>query len=110
VGERGVSALIAIFCAFFAQAVHAAFARDRRRSLQYASIGVAIPIAMIVAGVFRIRAIDEARTHAPHARVALAEPSTEAKIRWEPGAAEDIMRRLTMLTIEIGRASCRERV
>ena len=99
VGERGVSALIAIFCALFAEAVHAALARDRRRSLQYAIIGIAIPIAMVIAGVFRVRAIDEARTHAPHARVALAEPSTEAKIRWEPGSAEGIMRRLTMLTI-----------
>ncbi|HEY1958561.1 MAG TPA: apolipoprotein N-acyltransferase [Polyangiaceae bacterium] len=99
VGERGVSALIAIFCAFFAEAVYAAFARDRRRLLQYASIGAAIPLAMTIAGVLRIRAIEDARKHAPHVRVALAEPSTDARIRWEASAADDIMRRLTMLTI-----------
>ena len=99
VGERGVSALIAIQCAMFAYAARALLAKQRRQSLYYALIGASIALVMIAGGALRVRAIEAARARAPRARVALAQPSTEARIRWEAGSEDAILRRLTMLTV-----------
>jgi apolipoprotein N-acyltransferase len=100
VGERGVTALIAISCALFAEAARAALGRrDRRKSVQYATIALAVPVLMSAGGALRIRAIDAARARAETVRVALAQPSTEARMRWDPREADSILRRLTMLTV-----------
>jgi len=99
VGERGVSALFAIACALFAEAARAELAKDRRRCVQYAAIGAGIPLAMTLAGALRVRQIEAMRAAAPTVRVALTQPETEARIRWDPRAAPDILRRLTMITV-----------
>ena len=99
VGERGVSALIAISCALFAEAFRALRAGERRASLQYTLISIAIVASMCVAGALRIRSVDAARASARKARVALVQPSTEARMRWDPDQADAILRRLTRITI-----------
>ncbi len=98
VGERGVSALLAISSALLAMAARAWLAHTRHRALQYASASLAVPVLMIVAGVFRIHSVEAEWTRAPKARVALVEPSTEARTRWDPRAADTILQRLTTLT------------
>jgi apolipoprotein N-acyltransferase len=92
VGERGVTALIAISCALLADAA-------RARSVQTALISLGIPAAMCISGAFRISSVSAAREHAPKIRVALIQPSTEARMRWDPNEADAIVRRLTRLTI-----------
>ncbi len=99
VGERGTSALIALSSALLAECVRALVQRDRRKSLQYAGIALGVPIAMMIAGALRISSVEAARQRAPKARVALVEPLTEARTRWDPSSADAILRRLTMLTI-----------
>ncbi len=97
VGERGVSALIAISCALLAEAFRAA--GDRKRLLQYTLISLGIPAAMCASGFLRIASVEKARSAAPKMRVALVQPATEARIRWDASEAEPILRRLTRLTI-----------
>ena len=92
VGERGVSALIAMSSVLLAEAVEAALVASRRDRDRDAR-------AMMIAGAFRIRAIEGMRERAPKARVTLVEPSTEAHMRWDPREADAIVRKLTMLTI-----------
>jgi len=92
VGERGVSALIAMSSVLLAEAL-------KRRSWRHGAIGVAIPALMMIAGALRIHAIEGVRERAPKARVTLVEPSTEAHMRWDPHEAETIVRRLTMLSV-----------
>ena len=99
VGERGVSALLAIACALFAEAARAGLARERRKSVQNAIIGAAIPAAMMAGGALRVHAVEAARARAPVVRVALAQPETDARIRWDPNEADSIVRRRTMITI-----------
>lgn len=98
-GERGVSALLAIACALFAEAARAGLARRRRVAVQAAALGAAIPAAMMAAGALRIGEVEAARARAPTVRVALAQPETDARLRWDPAEADAIVRRLTMLTI-----------
>jgi apolipoprotein N-acyltransferase len=99
VGERGVSALLAIACALFAEALRARRAGARRKSVQYAIIGGAIPALMLAGGALRIRFVEAARARAVKVRVALAQPETDARMRWDPSEADSIVRRLAMITI-----------
>ncbi len=99
VGERGVSALVAIVCALFACAAQALLARERRKASYFAIVGAGVALVMTAGGALRVRAIEGARERAPHVRVALAQPSTEAVMRWDPSAADAILRKLTMLTV-----------
>jgi apolipoprotein N-acyltransferase len=92
VGERGVSALIAMSSVVLAEAV-------TRRSWRHGAIAIAIPALMMIAGALRIRTIEGMRERAPKARVTLVEPSTEARMRWDPREADAIVRKLTMLTV-----------
>jgi apolipoprotein N-acyltransferase len=92
IGERGVSALIAMSSVLLAEAI-------LRRSWRHGAIAGGIPVLMMIAGAFRIHAIEGMRERAPKARVTLIEPSTEARMRWDPREADTIVRRLTMLTV-----------
>jgi len=98
IGERGTSALFAISAALLAEAVRAALARGRRLSVQYTLFGAAVPALLAVFGTLRMHQVEAARAAAPHARVALVQPSTQARERWDPNEAVSILRRLTMLT------------
>ena len=94
IGERGVTALLAVSSALAAEA----FRATRRIGVVRAGLAALLPILMSAYGLMRIRAIDRARADAPTARVALVQPSTEARMRWDPRAADGIVQRLAALT------------
>ena len=98
IGERGVAALLAISSALLAEALVATRAHARRLAAYRAALATLVPLVMIGAGALRMHAIDGQRERAPKARIALVQPSTEARIRWDPRAGDGILHRLTTLT------------
>ncbi|MEO7111917.1 MAG: apolipoprotein N-acyltransferase, partial [Polyangiaceae bacterium] len=96
VGERGVTALMALTAALFAEAV---LLRDeKRRAQKFAAIAFAIPIATALVGFVRIREIDALRAASPTASIALVQPSVGATMRWDPKKATQILAELEILT------------
>jgi len=91
VGERGVSALMALSAGFLAIAV-------RERKLRPAWAALALPVAMYVHGRLRMGEIDALRARAETAKIALVQPSVEATERWDRTRARHILDVLTELT------------
>jgi apolipoprotein N-acyltransferase len=91
VGERGVTALMALAAGFLASAV-------ARRSVQYAIIGVGLPVVTTAWGAWKMARIDALRAGAPKAKIALVQPGIEATERWEAARAPVILQTLTTLT------------
>ena len=98
IGERGTSALFAMSAALLAEAVRSQLSKEQRLAMQHAAFGLGIPLLMGVFGHVRMAQVESARMAAPHARIALVQPSTQARERWDPNEATSILRRLTMLT------------
>ncbi|MBX3225001.1 MAG: apolipoprotein N-acyltransferase [Labilithrix sp.] len=108
VGERGASFLVAIACAMvadgaaraagLADAVSPARAPSLRAAARPSAIAGAVLLVLVAYGAARMRAIDERRAQAPHARVALLEPDFDAMFRWEEGRASMMLERLSALT------------
>ncbi|MEO8800187.1 MAG: apolipoprotein N-acyltransferase, partial [Polyangiaceae bacterium] len=97
VGERGVSALMALTSALLAEAF--LVRRDRKRATKLAGGAVAVVVMTLVSGWIRIRQIDALRAASPTARVALVQPSVGATLRWDPSAATRILDELVTLTV-----------
>ncbi len=98
VGERGVTALMALVAALAAAGARAALRRESRgRGLSIAGAAAALLVAQIAFGAARIRAVDAARTPV-HARVALLQPAVDASTRWEDDRAPALLRELASLT------------
>jgi apolipoprotein N-acyltransferase len=97
IGERGVTALLAVSAALCAEGIRAVTG-GRRLAAGWLALSVAVPALMIVYGLLRVHAIERVRELAPTVRIALVQPSTEARMRWDPQAADGIVQRLTMLT------------
>jgi apolipoprotein N-acyltransferase len=99
IGERGVTALIALSAGLFA---HAARRLRNRGSLAGALgwLGLAglIPLAMGLQGRARMRAIDDLRAAAPTASLGLVDAAVPATTRWEASAAPGILATLSRLT------------
>jgi apolipoprotein N-acyltransferase len=96
IGERGVTALVALSAASLASAV-----RDRARprvTLAHAAVAVGLPIFMLLQGTLRMRGVEHAREAAPSIRVGLVQPGIEATTRWDAEAAPGIVAKLTALT------------
>lgn len=91
IGEHGVSVLLGLAAALFANAC-------MQRRLGPALGGAALLVAMLVHGVFRMRAILQEEAEAPSLRVALLQPSVDAKRRWERGEHFAILTQLRELT------------
>jgi apolipoprotein N-acyltransferase len=104
VGERGTSFLVAIGCGLVANAGlriyrhTGAFAARARAGARPLGLAAAIFGVLAAYGAVRMRAIDDAREAAPHAKVALVQPDFEAMFRWEAHRAEMMMDRLSALT------------
>ncbi|MGH7329125.1 MAG: apolipoprotein N-acyltransferase, partial [Polyangiaceae bacterium] len=96
VGERGVSAIMALASALLAEAW--LVREEKRRAGTLAVIAIAIPIATALVGWIRIREIDALRDTAPKVSVALVQPSVGATLRWDPRAASGISSELQSLT------------
>jgi apolipoprotein N-acyltransferase len=96
VGERGVTLLMALSSALLAEAWLRR--NERRPAIALAVAALLLPLLTAAHGALRMARIDAARAHAPTAHVALVQPSTEAKERWDPARAEAIVERLGNLT------------
>jgi apolipoprotein N-acyltransferase len=98
VGERGVTALMALAAALVASAVSAILRREPLRHAAFLTgAAVALVGAQIAFGVARIRAIERALTGA-RVRVALLQPAIAATIRWEDDRAPALLAGLGALT------------
>lgn len=102
IGERGVVAIFAVVSALAGEAIAAAIQRrgaDRTRAIGAPLAGsLALMGAILVYGVVRMRAIDAERDAAKHVKVALVQPSIEARERWERGQREAILAKLSGIT------------
>jgi apolipoprotein N-acyltransferase len=95
VGERGVSFLVAAGCALVAEGVTTKIARRRLVTLGLAGL---VGATLLGYGALAMARVERARQLAPKATLALVQPGTEAKTRWDPAAAEIIAGRLHALT------------
>ena len=104
VGERGVSALMALAAGLVAHAVGLAQSASRREAprgewRRYAAIGLLLPFATAAFGAFRMARVDAVRAEFPTAKVALVQPAIAAAERWEASRAPAILASLTRLTL-----------
>jgi apolipoprotein N-acyltransferase len=101
VGERGVSALMALAAGLLAEGVRLVLHGHTRRrgALLLASAGATITAQALV-GAARMHAVDASRDRAPRARVALVQPSIGASTRWEVERAPANLQELATLTRE----------
>jgi apolipoprotein N-acyltransferase len=99
VGERGVVALMALEAGLLAAGARGVL-RPATRARGAMAVGGALLLlaAQLGYGAARIASIDRARDAAPHARVALVQPSIGASTRWEEARAPAILAELTALT------------
>lgn len=115
VGESGTSALLAFAAALVVEGAAHVPSRVSSRSTGDARttlttriatrevvgpwIAAALVVGSLVAfGAIRMRTVARLRADAPHARVALVEPSFDAGDRWDPAHANGMLDRLTALT------------
>jgi apolipoprotein N-acyltransferase len=70
----------------------------RRRGATVLASALLVILAQLGSGAARMAAVDRARADAPHARVALVQPSIEATVRWDAASAPAILATLTSLT------------
>lgn len=101
IGERGVSFLLALFSAFFAELASPNGFSTQRRRLVHAvvvSSGVALWLG---GGLFRMRQISA--EPCARAEVALLNHGLDAELRWKPAQAPLILTRLRELTAEAER-------
>jgi apolipoprotein N-acyltransferase len=98
IGERGVSALMALAAGLAAEGARAALHREsRRRGAILATAGVAVVAVQAAVGERQMLAVDRARPPA-RARVGLVQPSIPATTRWEEDRAPLLLAQLTALT------------
>lgn len=99
VGERGTSLLVAIAAGLAAHAItRARAAQSARAGAAPLALAVAVLAVMLGWGALRMRAVEDAREAAPHAKVALVQPGFDATDRWEASRAAMMIERLTTLT------------
>jgi apolipoprotein N-acyltransferase len=98
VGERGVTFLVALTAALFAEPARRTFGGPKispRRPLLFAGITLGV---MLGFGVARMAAEDKGHASRPSMRVGVVQPVVEARLRWDPKARDEILSRLLALT------------
>jgi apolipoprotein N-acyltransferase len=102
IGERGVSFLLALAAALLASPL-ARFVRrpicDRRWWLAPA-LGAASLALMVAAGAWRMHEVRARVGALPKMDIGVVQAAVEARMRWEPGARDEILKRLRRLTAE----------
>jgi len=102
-GERGVTFLMALSAGLLAASFHAFRSRASHRSLL--TVGaIGIPLVTYAIGHARIRTVEATRALAPTVKIGLLQPATDARARWDPSRAPDILARLTLGTQSAERA------
>ena len=99
IGERGVSALMALSAGLVADGIRLGVERTaRRRALLYVAAGILLPLVTYAQGAWKIGRIEAERASAPSVKIVLLQPSIGASERWEKTRAEAILSNLTRLT------------
>src|SRR5262249_39540520 len=109
IGERGVTALMALAAAFAANALSLALTRapgprgggagkGQRRWPREASGALSLPLGSAAYGGWRMARVEERRAEAPTTKIALVHPGIEARERWERARAPSILEKLHALT------------
>jgi apolipoprotein N-acyltransferase len=98
VGERGVSFVMALAAGLLASGVMALQQGARGKGARLVAVAVAIPVATYAHGALRIGSVTRAHDAAPTAHVALVQPATDARERWNRTLAQTILNRLTAAT------------
>jgi apolipoprotein N-acyltransferase len=99
VGERGVTLAMALAAGLAAAGLRAVVrAGTRARGGILLGSALLLILAQHAVGAMRMADVDRARDAAPHARVALLQPSLEATTRWDEEEAPAILAGLTTLT------------
>lgn len=96
IGERGVSAVMALGAALLAEAL--LVRREKNRAQRFVLAALAVPILTALVGWIRIREVDAIRAASPTASIALVQPSVGATMRWDPTKATHILDELELLT------------
>ncbi|HEY1692097.1 MAG TPA: apolipoprotein N-acyltransferase [Polyangiaceae bacterium] len=99
VGERGVTAIMALAAGLLAAGVNAAREREsRRRGALLVGGAVVVVAAQAVFGRARMASVERVRLAAPHVEIGLVQPSVGASTRWDPARAPVILDELRTLT------------
>ncbi len=99
VGERGVSALMALTAGLLATGVRRSLGRETRaRGVALVAGALAVVGAQIAYGAVRLHGVDAERASAASAAVGLVQPGVGASTRWEPERAPEIVATLSDLT------------
>jgi len=103
IGERGVSALMALSAGLLAAAVRAfrawrRGARSPRNAIALAACALAVPLLSAIHGRMRMAEVEALRARAETANVALVQPSIGATQRWDRHRAGEILSSLSDLT------------
>ena len=99
VGERGVTALLALAAGLAATGARAVLRpTTRRRGVLAVAGALVVSVAQLGVGMARMASIDRLRANAPHMTVGLVQPSIGASTRWEEARAPGILAGLTTLT------------
>jgi apolipoprotein N-acyltransferase len=99
VGERGVTALMALTAALAASGVRTALRREARvRGAIELGAALLVMAAQGGLGALRMAAVERSREAAPRVRVGLVQPSVAATTRWQADAAPAILDELAALS------------
>lgn len=106
VGERGVSAIVAAAAALLGRPLARWLAGhpQSRRGWAAALVGCALGGGLEGHGQWRLAQLEPTWAAAPRLTLGLVQAAVEAKLRWEPSAREQVLRRLRTLTLEAERA------
>jgi apolipoprotein N-acyltransferase len=100
VGERGVAFIMALESGLLGAGVEHLLRGERRESIRPFVTAAAMVAVTLVYGAVRIAQVDAARAAAPKASIAMVVAGVEATERWEKSKAQEILSRLTDLTLE----------
>lgn len=103
IGEKGVSFLIAVAAALLASPLVrfvAPAARESRRPWLGPLLGALLLALMAGHGALRMRQVRAAHAALPVVKLGVVQAAVEARMRWQPGAREQILSRLRRLTVD----------
>lgn len=103
IGEKGVSFLIAVAAALFATPLVRFVARaapTERRPWLGPALGALLLVLMAGHGALRMRQVRAQHAALPVMKLGVVQAAVEARLRWQPGAREQILARLRRLTVD----------
>jgi apolipoprotein N-acyltransferase len=103
-GEKGVSFFlalaVALLCSPIARKLEGQSASNGRRRWVAPALGLALLGLMAAHGAWRMKEVARVHQELPTMRIGVVQAAVGARMRWEPGARDTILRRLRRLTAE----------